>query len=86
MIGPGRGIERREPDPVDAELAHVLEARADSRKVADAVAVGIHEAADIDLVQDGVPPPLGHAATTVRMSSGAGGSATSPVAFCVHAA
>ena len=42
---------------VDAEGAEVGEPRRDPREVAEAVAVGVGEAADVDLVEHGVAPP-----------------------------
>ncbi len=53
-----RGIDGREPDGVDAELLQIVEALGDAVQVADAVAVGILKAARIDLVDDGVLPPV----------------------------
>src|SRR5262249_28123973 len=49
-----------QPDRVDAELLQIAELRRDPRQVADAVAVGVGEAAHVDLVEDGVAPPLAH--------------------------
>jgi hypothetical protein len=55
-----RGVHRREPDHVDAELGEVVQARRDPGQVADPVAVGVGEAAGVDLVDDrGLPPRLG---------------------------
>ena len=48
---------RGEPDRVDAEVAQVGQARADAGEVADAVAVAVGEAAEVDLVDDGAAPP-----------------------------
>ncbi len=55
----GRGVERRDPQGVDTEVAQVGQSRGDAREVADAVAVAVGEAADVDLVDDGVAPPRG---------------------------
>ncbi len=52
-----RGVERRDPQGVDTEAAQVGEARGDAGQVTEAVAVGVGEAADVDLVEDGVAPP-----------------------------
>ena len=54
-----RGIHGRDPDGVDAEGLEVVEALGDAVEVADAVAVGVLEAAGIDLVDDRVLPPGG---------------------------
>jgi len=60
VIHPRRRIERCQPDPVDAQVAQVGQARADPPEIADAVAVGIGEAPDVDLIERGAPPPLSH--------------------------
>ena len=52
-------IHGGDPDGVDAEGLEVVEARGDAVEVADAVAVGVLEAARVDLVDDGVLPPGG---------------------------
>ena len=52
-----RGVERADPDGVHAELAQVAQPGAHSLQVADAVAVGVLEAAHVHLVGDGVTPP-----------------------------
>ena len=49
-VAVGRGMDRREPDPVDAEALDVVELGLDAGQVALAVAVGVEEAADIDVV------------------------------------
>ena len=51
----GAGIERGDPEGVDTEAVEVRQPRPETGKVADAVAVG--EAMQVDLVDDGVPPP-----------------------------
>lgn len=40
-----RAVEGRQPDRVDAEAGEVVQARGDTREVADAVAVGVGEGA-----------------------------------------
>jgi hypothetical protein len=57
VVGHGRGVERREPQRVDAEQFQVAQPRPHALQVADAVAVGVAEAGDVDLVHDGVAPP-----------------------------
>src|SRR5690242_6794313 len=52
-----RGIERRNPDRIDAELAQIGDAADDPVQVADAIAVGILERARIDLIDRGGLPP-----------------------------
>ena len=72
-VGHRRGEEGRQPDRVHAERAlaavvQVVEAGDDPRQVADAVAVGVLEAARVDLVDDGAPPPAGLADAQSRPS------------------
>ena len=57
-VGHRRRVPRRDPDRIDAEAAQIGQPRSDARDVAHAVAVRISEAADVDLVDDGGPPPL----------------------------
>ena len=52
-----RGVEGRQPERVDAELLQVGQPGADALQVADAVPVRVLEAADVDLVEGGAPPP-----------------------------
>ena len=47
-----RDEEGRDPEVVHAEMLEVVEAVRDAAQVADAVAVGVLEAADVDLVDD----------------------------------
>ncbi len=54
----GRGVEGRDPDGVDAQLGEVGQPRRDAAQVAEPVAVGVGEGADVDLVADRVLPPL----------------------------
>ena len=57
VVGAGRGVEGRQPDTVDTQVAEVREPRADPRQITDAVPVGVGEAPNVDLVDDGVAPP-----------------------------
>ena len=55
-----RPVDRRQPDDVDAQVGDVVEVVDDAADVADAVAVGVGEAARVDLVDDrGLPPRVG---------------------------
>ena len=78
VVGHRGGVERRDPQRVDAEVGEVGQPAADAGQVADAVAVAVGEAADVDLVEDGVPPPAAGggrrvgAARAPRGRSGAG--------------
>ena len=56
-VGERGGVERAEPDRVDAERGEVRHPGGDAAQVADAVAVGVGEAARVDLVDDGLAPP-----------------------------
>jgi hypothetical protein len=57
VVGHGGGVERRDPERVDAELGQVGQPGPDAGEVTDAVAVAVGEAADVDLVEDRIPPP-----------------------------
>ena len=65
-VGERRHVPRGEPDGVDPEVAQVAEPRAHAGEIADAVAVGVGEAARIDLVDEGVAPPLALVAASLR--------------------
>ncbi len=77
-VGERRRIPGRDPDRVDAEVGQVGESRPDALDVPDAVAVAVGEAADVDLVDDGVPPPLGGRGPVGPVLPGAS------FAFCGH--
>ena len=49
--------ERRDPDRIRAKFGDVRQALRDTRQVADAIAIRIHEAARIDLVDHRTLPP-----------------------------
>ena len=53
------GIERTEPDGVDAELLEVWDLAGDPFEVADAVPVGVAEGSGVDLVNTRLAPPTG---------------------------
>ena len=52
-----RIVDRIQPDHVDAQILDVVQAGNDSLQIADAVAVAVHEAARIDLIDYGLFPP-----------------------------
>ena len=52
-----RGVERVEPQRVDAEVDEVVEVVGDPLEVTLPVTVGVGEAADVELIADGVAPP-----------------------------
>ena len=54
----GRGVDGGEPDRIDSEALQVVEARAHAPQIADAVGIGVLEAARVHLVDDAGQPPL----------------------------
>ena len=56
-------VDRRQPQHVHPEVAQVVQPRLDPAEVPDAVAVGVREAARVDLVDHGRTPPLVHRST-----------------------
>ena len=50
-------VHRRQPNHINAQLLQVVQPRRHALQIADAVAVCIHEAARIDLIDDGFLPP-----------------------------
>src|SRR5207247_8332284 len=56
-VGERRGVDRRKPERVHAEIDEVVEALRDPSQVADPVAVRVLERAWVDLVDDRVLPP-----------------------------
>jgi hypothetical protein len=56
-VGHRRAVDRRQPQRLDAEVAHVLEVLDDAAQVADPVTVGVGERARVDLVDDAGAPP-----------------------------
>ncbi len=59
VVAQRRRIERQQPDRVDAEVLNVIELLNQALEVADAVAVGIEEGADVQLVNERVFVPRG---------------------------
>ena len=53
-----RGVDRREPDGIDAKPFQVIKPRENSGQVSDAVAIRILERSRIDLVDDPLLPPF----------------------------
>ena len=86
-VGHRRGVPGAEPDRVHAEVRAGTAGCADAGQVADPVAVAVGEAARVDLVDDGGPPPVrrvpedavgsGHAVSPY----GAGGQAAEEVSL-----
>ena len=64
VVAQGRGEEGQQPEAGDAEVLQIIEAREQAGEVADAVAVGVAEGADVQLVDDRVfvPERIGGAA------------------------
>ena len=46
------GEERRDPHIVDSQRGQVVELRGDARQIADAIAIAIAKALDVDLIDD----------------------------------
>jgi hypothetical protein len=57
VVPAGRFLERHQPDRGDAEPVEVVEPAHQPLEVADAVAVGVHEAADGEAIKDRVLVP-----------------------------
>ena len=55
----GSGLEGREPDRVNAKVCDRRKAVNDARKVTNSIPISIRERTRIDLVNDGVTPPVG---------------------------
>ena len=56
-VGHRRGVDRRQPDGVDAEPGQVVHMAPDALQIADAVAARVGERARVDLVDDAFLPP-----------------------------
>ena len=59
-VQPGTRVDRRQPQPVDVQTRRpeMVEVADDPWQVAGAVAVGVGEAARVDLVDHALPPPV----------------------------
>ena len=57
-VGPVGRVERAQPDRVDAEILQVIHFLGDAGDVSQPVAVHVFEAARVDLVDDGLLPPI----------------------------
>ncbi|BFO20537.1 hypothetical protein SHKM778_69250 [Streptomyces sp. KM77-8] len=53
-----RGVEGAQPDPVHPELLQIRQPGPDTGKIADAVAGAVEKAADVDLIDHRVAPPV----------------------------
>jgi hypothetical protein len=56
-VGHRRGIDRADPDRIDAEPGQIVDPLDDSLEIAHPVAVAVLERARINLVDDGLLPP-----------------------------
>ncbi len=72
-VGEGRGVEGTEPDGIHPQFRQVRNARGDTGDVAQSVAVGVGEAARIDLVHHGLAPPVGGVGELAGARCGGGG-------------
>src|ERR1700676_4148770 len=53
-----RWIERSDPDRIHTEIGQIVEMDDDALQIADAVPIRIRETARVDLIDDGVLPPV----------------------------
>src|SRR3990172_641329 len=53
-----RGVVRRKPEGVNAEVIQVIQPRHDAREVADAIPIPVRKTARVDLIKDGGLSPL----------------------------
>ena len=75
-VAQGRLVEGQQPEAVDAEPLEVVELLGEAPQVAGAVVVGVVEAADEDLVEDGpLVPAVVAAARSTSAASSCGGAA-----------
>ena len=74
-VGQLRGIERAQPHGIHSQVPQVVRATGHAAQVPQAVAVGVLEAARIDLVDDRLPPPVRRAPEGVRLRCLGGGDA-----------
>src|SRR3569833_573062 len=56
-VGHGGGIDRRDPDGVDAKLNQIVKTIVDSVQITDAITITVLKRSRVDLVNDGVLPP-----------------------------
>jgi hypothetical protein len=52
-----RGVERQQPDGVDAELLHMVEALGQAAEIPHAVAIGVGVGLDVQFVDDRILVP-----------------------------
>jgi hypothetical protein len=57
-IGHGRGVDGREPDGADAEPGEIVQPRGNPRQIAQPIAVRVLKRQRIDLVDEGLLPPV----------------------------
>ncbi len=69
-------VEGAQPQGVHAQRREVRQAAGDAAQVTEAVTVGVGEAAGVDLVDDGLPPPVG--VTGGEVGRGVGGGVRRP--------
>ena len=60
VVAQRRRIERKDPDRRCAQFLHMVEPAHQSGEIADAVAVGVHERLDVQLIDDRVAVPVRH--------------------------
>ena len=66
LVHLGGRIKGREPHAAHAQLFQVFQFGADADKIADSVTVAVAEARHVDLIKNGVLPPLIHKGSSFR--------------------
>ena len=57
VVAPRRGVERQQPDRVDAQIGNVVELFDQAGEITDAVVVGIEEGLQVDLIDHRILVP-----------------------------
>src|SRR5690242_19031782 len=57
VIAAGRGLERQQPDRVDAKAVDVIEPAQQALEIANTIAVGVHEGANREAIDDSILVP-----------------------------
>jgi hypothetical protein len=88
VVAERRGIEGQDPDDVDAETFDIVEALDQPGEIADAIAVGIVERLDVQLIDDGFLVPIAlraiDGAVALARSLGLGGLCRPRRGGCIH--
>jgi len=57
VVAAGAGVERQQPQRVDAEVAQIIELAGQSGEIADAVVIAVGEGLDVKLIDNRVHEP-----------------------------